>query len=1473
MAGIFSEPSYVHPHPSTAILSETRPTQLAPTALAALNYLLDELLHIVVHAALHSPPASTTPTHSPPPPGGSASPPPSSHVPSSSASLPTPLAPSEVLTTDRLKSSLARILGPTSLAKECILEAELAVRELIRRGSPSLRGDAALKRSGMWGTPVLPASSSSGGGGPVEGKEGEGEKGEKEREEQRREVGRQANEVFRALRAWVMQISGLGAACYGPSPAPLTDHLVALSPPKPPPSDASSPHLTFILALYVERLLSTLSLHLLRLCASVSARQSASDLATVSDLEVALMEDDLVWSWAQGMRVRRFVEEEGRREREAAKKGSPVLGSEGGRSGLSRAGSLNAGAGGGGGRNGSLSGASAGHRKGSASLAVPSSLASVAPSSPPLSTTTTAAAAAAAATHTHSRKPSLSGSTLAGSVAAAASSLGRRASVESSRSGLTYGGGGGGSVAGGGRKASLGLGIAGAAGGAGGLDDDAFDQLLSSNKTIKLSSTPDRLRIFEQRDTRKRLPSSMSMPTIPTSSSTTSLHSSSGSITPGASGGLGGMVKSASARRLKARDPQHRDLLEEEEEGVEQDDDSILRGNAQQKRKESLMDLLNSPPPWAVAGDAPPVPSSPATTAASPTQRSSLRPGGRPIDPSDPMHHPMSVAMRVQDSQASTATVDSLASGASGVSGVSEATSGGEEARVITSPGARMRALKAKDERRDVASERQVNNDLMDFFASTPPTAPSPENPFLEVLAPPLSPKRSKGGLRGLMSKVTGGGGASKRDDDSLLSMSSRAETPVSPRSGYSLPGGSAAARRASARSQSISGASIATSSSSVAAMTASGFAVPAARAAYNPPPGLGSPTQPPPPPPHQRERRSNSISSSSSRTRQRQQSLSSLQQQPPLPASAYLPAGQSDLPPPPGILIKPKQPPSSSSANASTASLPPPVPVPSTPATTAGSETPTPSIKAPKRSSSLKRNPREPELSAASAASAASTATADSARSSATSSPVPLPPVAAAHTTRSPRERESSAHSAFTTASSGSRSLPPSAETSAPPIVVVPNGLVGGDLASKSSAETLGAGSSSLGHAASREASAEEAPVPAEALREVVEEPVVEVEEAKEVPTLAQLGPPIELDEKPAKEEEKAVGVSSDSLPLAPSGEAEAAAQSDALSPSPSLQPEPSSPLPPAALVRAGSTTPLHTPPTPPHPPTAASTTNGHRASARFSTPSPARSGSPPLPTARVARFSAPSSPSSAAASLRSLSRSPNPHHQPLSPSLSNGAGAAGGKRASSPLASPPLAVSSPGSGSLTPTDGSGAKSLSTTLKELRAAMLYAETRDECVELVEALLRDHARRAEARAEREGRREAERAKVEEGAKEKEEVVGGESRDEEARLAEFFLSGGDMVAASPSQPEQDDTGAAVTLPNGHANDAAADKPSTLAPTLADSILPPARASVLIPTPEMRIPGGFESTTPQPEPEAEQEASLLPPSSSSSTGVEA
>ena len=107
--------------PAADILSEARPLHLSRQALVAINRLLDELLHLCSHAAIS---------------------------PS--------LAPYEVLTTERFKAGLIRVVGP-HLGKNAVLEAELAVRELLRLNPPSMRGDAALRKT-IFGSSGLTAN-------------------------------------------------------------------------------------------------------------------------------------------------------------------------------------------------------------------------------------------------------------------------------------------------------------------------------------------------------------------------------------------------------------------------------------------------------------------------------------------------------------------------------------------------------------------------------------------------------------------------------------------------------------------------------------------------------------------------------------------------------------------------------------------------------------------------------------------------------------------------------------------------------------------------------------------------------------------------------------------------------------------------------------------------------------------------------------------------------------------------------------------------------------------------------------------------------------------------------------------------------------------------------------------------------------------------------------------------------------------
>lgn len=159
-----TEPTYLHAEPCTAVLSDTRPIELAPSALAALNYALDELLQLWVHASL-------TPSSS-----------------SSASGIPGPIGLNEVLSTERLKAGVIRIVGPAT-GKNVALEAELAVRELLSSSPAALRSDPALKiaaSSSLAQSSAQPTDESS----PQQ----------------------QAEDIFRLLRDWVHDISGLGGA-------------------------------------------------------------------------------------------------------------------------------------------------------------------------------------------------------------------------------------------------------------------------------------------------------------------------------------------------------------------------------------------------------------------------------------------------------------------------------------------------------------------------------------------------------------------------------------------------------------------------------------------------------------------------------------------------------------------------------------------------------------------------------------------------------------------------------------------------------------------------------------------------------------------------------------------------------------------------------------------------------------------------------------------------------------------------------------------------------------------------------------------------------------------------------------------------------------------------------------------------------------------------------------------------------------
>jgi hypothetical protein len=122
---------------------------------------LDELLQLFIHASLIAPTGSSPPSVNGTPPLAAG-----------------PLGPKDVYTTERFAAGVRRVLGP-SLGKNVLLEAELAIRELLRMGAPSLRGDGALRKGSFSGASAVAATT-------------------------------QADDLFRLLREWVMEISGLG---------------------------------------------------------------------------------------------------------------------------------------------------------------------------------------------------------------------------------------------------------------------------------------------------------------------------------------------------------------------------------------------------------------------------------------------------------------------------------------------------------------------------------------------------------------------------------------------------------------------------------------------------------------------------------------------------------------------------------------------------------------------------------------------------------------------------------------------------------------------------------------------------------------------------------------------------------------------------------------------------------------------------------------------------------------------------------------------------------------------------------------------------------------------------------------------------------------------------------------------------------------------------------------------------------------
>ncbi|GAA5896585.1 uncharacterized protein JCM6883_006952 [Sporobolomyces salmoneus] len=604
---VYSDPTYL------SLLGCLSTVPLSPSSLHLLNPLLDELLQITIHLILL----------------------PSSNDSSSQNSL--PVLP---VTIDQFKSTFQRIVG-MGIGKECLVGAEMAVREVLKRSGNgnSLKADQALSTS----------SSSKG-----------NSREKMELTMTMEERNKVAEEIFTSLREWIMQISGLGSLCPRSGPSNLTTHLselIAFRNPPPP----SSPHVSFLLTLYIERTLSSLSLHLLESISGVVSRSTGKEEATIQDLETAFKEDEGIWTWVKGMKVAKVIEENS--QREVMK--SPTMG-------------------------------------------------------------------ASFATQQQQQQQMGRGRNGLG--------IRRRESIESNQSAgtsTTMGGG----TSGHRRKPSLALSVVQSLN-SNLSSDDPFDQLLNSGQTMKLSMTPDRLRLIELEKEKEKLRKASELDLRKNSSSLKSAPPSAPAAPPPVPtlpSSTSILTESGARKKLQARGPHQKDLFNEEDEDSLDDRDSLAQ--QEKRKKQSLMNLLASPPPW------------------SSCESPSPAPGG--------------VAMESQNSQSSSSAMtrtDSSITSSVATGG------GGEEAWVNVSPMKRQKGLKPKDEKRDLASERQINNDLVSFFRNSPPTSirglpQTTDQPVVAPSSPPLAGKRSKGGLRGFMNKVTSRRSASSSSEDPSSSL------------------------------------------------------------------------------------------------------------------------------------------------------------------------------------------------------------------------------------------------------------------------------------------------------------------------------------------------------------------------------------------------------------------------------------------------------------------------------------------------------------------------------------------------------------------------------------------------------------------------------------------------------------------------------------------------------------------------------
>lgn len=211
---------------------------MASVALEAVNELYDELVFIVVdQASAHSP---------------------------------------QRLVNDELKAALAKTVGP-SLSKEAFLEAEIALRELLRAAPPSMRGDPALKKQDLTASP-------SRSGPPT------------------------LEATYNAMRSWIMALSGLGAkgTPFGPPTVSALVDTLRIPPLCPYPAS----NVSFIAAFYLERCLSRIIDHVLRAIGASAARDPRTESVGLDQVEAAFKEDASIWSFVQSMKIMDWIERE-----------------------------------------------------------------------------------------------------------------------------------------------------------------------------------------------------------------------------------------------------------------------------------------------------------------------------------------------------------------------------------------------------------------------------------------------------------------------------------------------------------------------------------------------------------------------------------------------------------------------------------------------------------------------------------------------------------------------------------------------------------------------------------------------------------------------------------------------------------------------------------------------------------------------------------------------------------------------------------------------------------------------------------------------------------------------------------------------------------------------------------------------------------------------------------------------------------